>query len=257
MSNTNPLVSIVTPSFNSADYIEDTIKSVLNQSYKNIEFIIYDGGSTDGTVDIIKKYSDKIAFWVSEPDKGQTDAINKGFAKASGDLIGWLCADDLFYPDTVASIVGYINDNNLNTDDIGVIFGNTTYFDGEKDTFLTNGSKIDLNYIRTIKTQVIQPGSFHSKKVLRKIGPLNEQLNFCMDYDLWLRCMKENPSYFIDKPLSKFRVHNDSKSEKDKLDFAKELYKTNFKYNKNPFSPIKLRLIRRMARQVYNNVLGK
>ena len=97
-------ISIITPSYNQGEYIEKTIKSILDQGYPNLEYIIMDGGSNDETVEIIKKYEDKITFWQSEPDKGQTDAINKGFEKCTGDIVTWLCSDDYYEPNVLFEI---------------------------------------------------------------------------------------------------------------------------------------------------------
>ncbi|MBT7818335.1 MAG: glycosyltransferase, partial [Chloroflexi bacterium] len=122
-----PLVSIITPSYNQAEYLEKTITSVLGQTYPNIEYIIIDGGSEDGSKEIIEKYQKKIKYWVSEPDQGQTDAINKGFAKANGEILAWLNSDDTYEPHAVAEAVTYL----LEHPEIGLVYGDTDFIDAQ------------------------------------------------------------------------------------------------------------------------------
>ena len=121
----NPLVSIVTPSFNQGRFLEATIQSVLNQDYVNVEYIVVDGGSTDNCVDILKKYSDQLAHWMSEPDAGQTDAINKGFSLATGEIFAWLNSDDIYRPGAISEAVAYLQDH----PNEGMIYGDADFID--------------------------------------------------------------------------------------------------------------------------------
>src|SRR5262245_56312998 len=125
--NDLPLVSIITPSFNQARYIEATIQSVLSQDYPNIEYLIIDGGSTDGTVEIIKKHEGRLAWWVSEQDKGQTDAINKGFARAGGQILAWLNSDDTYEPGAISKAVRYLVDH----PEMGMVYGDCNFINEE------------------------------------------------------------------------------------------------------------------------------
>ena len=122
-----PLVTIVTPSFNQAPYLETTIRSVLEQDYPNIEYIVMDGGSNDGSAEIIKRYADRLAYWESEKDKGQTDAINKGFARSHGEILAWLNSDDILYPHAVREAVDYLTSH----PECGLVYGNSDFIDAQ------------------------------------------------------------------------------------------------------------------------------
>ncbi len=121
------LVSIITPSYNQAHYLEATIRSVLEQDYSEIEYIIVDGGSTDGSREIIERYSSRLAWWVSEKDRGQTDAINKGFGRAHGEILAWINSDDTYEPGAVAQAVEYLQAN----PQVGMVYGDARFIDGE------------------------------------------------------------------------------------------------------------------------------
>ena len=141
-----PLVSIITPSYNQVQYLEDTIQSVIQQDYPNIEYFVVDGGSTDGSLEIIERYKNKLAWWVSEPDQGQADAINKGFRKASGEIIAWLNSDDLYLPGAISSAVELFHENPTS----GVIYGDAVSADA-------NG-----RLLNELRLTIGEPGIFSS-----------------------------------------------------------------------------------------------
>jgi len=238
--------SIITPSYNSGKYLEETILSVINQSYKNFEFILIDGGSTDNTLDIISKYEKHFTFWVSEKDSGQTNAINKGFKKAKGDLVTWVCADDLLYPDTLMTVANYIHQHNLSTDRIGVIYGQSLNFTDDGFSSISYGGNINLRALLHHNPNVLQIASFHSRNILDQIGYLDESLTYCMDYDLWIRAIQNGELHYINELLGKFRLHPESKTVSKKGLFAWEILKRRYKYNKNVFSPFNFLMLRRI-----------
>ena len=156
-----PKITVVTPSYNQGQYIEETILSVLNQNYPNLEYIIMDGGSTDNTVEVIKKYADRIHFWVSEKDKGQADAINKGFEKATGDILCWLNSDDYYFKDTLNYVAA-----NLDINKKEILFGEVDHiFEPHGEIKPSNVKNKFDNYQLELYDYIIQPGSFWTKKV--------------------------------------------------------------------------------------------
>ena len=193
-----PLVSIITVAYNAARTIEQTIKSVINQSYENLEYIIIDGGSTDGTLDIIKKYEDRIDFWVSEADKGIYDAMNKGITYANGDLIGIINADDWYETD----IITYIADCYKNTDRATVIYGLLRNFKDEQ-FYSVKG-----NSIRALKYDMIQhPTCFIPKSVYMQYGMYDLRYIYSADYDLVLHYVNSGIQFkFIDQVIANFRI---------------------------------------------------
>lgn len=221
-----PLVSIVTPSFNQAEFIEETIRSVKNQDYPNIEHIIVDGCSTDGTVDILKKYPHLI--WISEPDKGQSDAINKGFRMAKGEILGWINSDDTYFPDTLKTVCEYF----ILHQDVDMVYGDFNEIDKEGKLIreITPGP-FNLVILILIGNCIPQPTVFLRRRVLEKVGDLNIQLRHAMDYEYWIRVSLSGCRIdHIPKKLANFRLHKDSKTVKEKNFQAREAEEVQRKY---------------------------
>jgi glycosyltransferase involved in cell wall biosynthesis len=212
MMDKQPLVTIVTPSYNQAQFLEATIRSVLDQSYANIEYIIIDGGSTDGSVEIIKQYADRLAYWVSEPDKGQTEAINKGFARANGQILAWLNSDDTYHPDGVAKAAAYLVEH----PEIGLVYGDTDFIDesgrviGRFPARQTNHVRIRRGYVH-----IPQQAAFWRADLWKQVGPLDPSYYFAMDYDLWVRLSKVSEIQYVPGVWAYFRLHGDSKTIRD------------------------------------------
>jgi glycosyltransferase involved in cell wall biosynthesis len=230
------LVTIVTPSFNQGQFIEETILSILNQTYKNIQYIIVDGDSSDKTMEVVNKYRDQIEIIIHEKDKGQSDAINKGFRLAKGELVGWINSDDILYPDCLEKIVELFK----NKPDGAIFYGSKSNFIDEKSNiFKLNVLEIpNREYLLNKNYSIIQPGSFYSTFLVRKCNYLNENLNFCMDLDLWLRMLKYGSIYHYNlKPLAGFRFWGETKTMNGRSKFLREIRKTLLKHGANPFSP--------------------
>ncbi len=210
MMNYSPKISIVTPSFNQSRFLEETIKSVVEQSYQNIEYIIIDGGSTDNSCEIIKKYEHKLKYWVSEPDKGQTNAINKGLKLATGDIFFYLNSDDLLLPGTLRYVADYF----LNNPDTDCLYGCTIMIDQNgKELLKRHDNPFDYNILLYGINYIQQPSTFWRKKVTERIGLFDEDLHFNMDYEYWIRMGYDGLQLnYTETFLSKYRLHTNSKS---------------------------------------------
>jgi len=219
------LVSIITPSYNQGKYIEETILSVLNQTYKNIEYIVVDGGSTDNTLAVIDKYRDKISCVISETDEGQTDAINKGFKIAKGELVGWINSDDILYPDCVEKIV----DKYINNPKCAIIYNDLLDWIDEDTVIIDNRSIIipSRKYLLNRNYSIIQQGSFYKKEFVIKVGYLDKKLYYCMDLALWLDLLNHGEIIGIrdGKAHAAFRNYPGTKTSTGKIKFLKEIKK--------------------------------
>ena len=204
-----PLVSIVTPSFNQAQFLEETIQSVLSQDYPRIEYIIMDGGSTDGSADIIQRYSSQLADWVSEKDQGQADALRKGFERAAGEIWAWLNSDDLYYPGAVRQAVEYLQSH----PEVGMVYGDADLID-PGGAVLGKFPARQTSYQRMLdgNVHIPQQASFIRSQVWQKAGGLDASFFFAMDYDLWVRVAKLTQIQYVPKLWAAFRLHKASKS---------------------------------------------
>jgi len=208
-----PKISVITPSFNQGAFIEKTINSVLAQNYPNLELIVIDGGSTDNTIEILKKYDKYLTYWISEPDSGQSNAINKGMALSTGEILTWLNSDDYFLPNSLLRFAELFQQN----PDIGAVVGSGRAVDlsGKEIYFDTPLPEINLKSLFSWFSggNIFQPSCAFSRKAWEISGPIDESIHFAMDVDLWLRMAKKNIKFYSTSELfSEALVHPNAKT---------------------------------------------
>jgi glycosyltransferase involved in cell wall biosynthesis len=225
-----PLVSVVTPSYNQAAYLEETIRSVLDQDYPAIEYIVIDGGSTDGSVDTIRRYADRIAYWVSEPDKGQADAINKGWSRCSGEIVAFLNSDDYYLPGAVSRIIETFSAN----PDIGVAYGQAQWVSEGGDPVQVSRVYVDGQEMLNRLPGLPQPATFVRRQVLETVGLLDATFHFALDGEFFVRALGNFQAMPIPEVLACMRLHSAAKSVAAGLGFAPEVLRIAQKVINNP-----------------------
>lgn len=218
MANELPLVSIVTPSLNQGRFIRDAIQSVADQDYPNIEHIVVDGGSTDQTIELLRSHPH--LRWISEPDRGQADAINKGFRMAGGAILGWLNADDLYLPGAVRAAVAALRDSGA-----ALVHGSWRQIE-EDGTTIRDVPAVPFDFRRQLEVanRVAQPGSLFTREAYEAVGGLDPRYRYALDYELWLKLGRRFPVTHVDRVLAAYRYHGMSKTVAEPKGFVAETW---------------------------------
>ena len=227
-----PKISIITVSYNQGRYLEKTIRSVLDQNYPNLEYIVIDGGSSDNSIEIIKKYEDKLAYWVSEPDGGQSEAIQKGLDKSTGDIFNWLCSDDYLESGALHTIAKAFSTNSH----AHIVSGHVREFNEEGTrNDIKVGTQIRNTISKTItETFITQPSTYWRIDIFREVG-INFEMHWFMDYEMWFRYLLKYGTQhvvFIDNLISHYLFHEKSKSQQES-DYTQTQKNSKFKIDMN------------------------
>ena len=241
-----PQVTVVTPSYNQGEFVEETIRSVLLQGYPDLEYMIVDGGSTDGTVAVVRKYERWLAHWVSEPDRGQSDAINKGWSLAKGDILAYLNSDDTYMPGAVQTAAAFLGQH----PDVGMVHGGCNIIDEHsrlKQRYRTGDFKIE-KVLCGSPSPIAQPSAFVRRAVIDDVGPLDVDMDMAMDLDLWVRIALRYSIAHIPQVLANARFHPGTKTLSDASPFLPNRSAILNKTFSNPALPVRLKMLEAKAR---------
>ncbi len=207
--NHQPKITLVTPSLNQGQFIERAIQSVLTQNYPCLEYTVIDGGSTDGTLEILQRYTGRLT-WLSEADQGQAHAINKGFEMATGDIVGWLNADDELAPGALAAVADFFS----RYPEARLVYGEALTIDERGRSYGRRGNVKPTNFAELAAEGdfIVQPAAFWRANLLAEVGYLDESLHYCLDYEYWLRVAQKYPLHYLPVMLAKERIHAGAKS---------------------------------------------
>lgn len=203
----NLKITVITPSYNQGKYIGETIESVLSQGVDDVEYLVFDAGSSDETLSVLGSFGDRLK-WVSEPDHGQADAVNKGLRAARGDIIGWLNSDDIYYPGAFKAVLEAFDRH----PEVAIIYGHANHID-EQNTVIEPYYTEEWDYDRFKDVCFIcQPAVFFRRSITEKYGLLDASLRYCMDYEYWLRIGRGTPFFFLNQILAGSRLYADTKT---------------------------------------------
>ncbi len=221
MSGTCPTISVITPSYNQAQFLEATIQSVLAPDNAGVEYLVIDGASTDGSVGIIRQYHDYLAFWVSEPDAGQAAAINKGMRQAQGEIVAWLNSDDTYRPGAIAGALDFLAAH----PEVDVVYGDVEFVDSTGQPLGTMPAWDFNPQLQVCATNLIpQPAAFFRRAIFERVGGLDETLHLALDYDLWVRMVLAGGRFaHVPQVWATYRLHPASKTQSQAERFVTEV----------------------------------
>jgi glycosyltransferase involved in cell wall biosynthesis len=226
MDESRPTIAIVTPSFNQADYLERAMRSVLDQGYDGLEYVVMDGGSTDGSRAIIERFADRLSYWQSVRDGGQAAAVNEGWRRTRADILGWLNSDDFYLPGTLA----YVSRFFATHPDVEVLYGTCRTVDPAGTELGVVGEPFVMATMLLNRDLVPQPSAFIRRRAVESVGFLDESLHYSLDYDLFLRLALRHEPTFVTERLAGFTIHPGAKTTKGRAEARKETYRVRLRY---------------------------